>query len=136
MNFQPISVVVAGPCAVLANSLRMNFSDIAVVAETEHWEQAFERIMKMQPDVTLLDAKINGCDAMQLIRYLRRFGSKTGILLLVPTEDASLIRDALESGANSYILKSATDEEIVEAIRDVYEASQILVQLPLLSAHK
>ncbi len=102
--------------------------DLSVVAEAENCEQVLERMKQDKPDVVVLDLPMPGSTGLEVIRRVRASDPAVGILILTVFEDSPYIRPALEAGANSYILKSSDAGEITQAVRDVYEASRVLLQ--------
>lgn len=102
--------------------------DIVVVAEAENTEQIWGQVLEHRPDVVLLDMPMAGGNSLDVIRRLRAASSTTGILVLTTFDDSPYIKAALEAGANGYVTKSSSAEEIAEAVRGVYEANQALLQ--------
>ncbi len=102
--------------------------DIVVVAEAESAEQVVGQVLEHRPDVALLDLPMPGSNGLDVIRRLRTDGSTIGILILTTFDDSPYIKAALEAGANGYVTKSSSAEEIAEAVRTVYEANQMLLQ--------
>ena len=139
MSLSPVRVVlVASPKIFRKDLSRLlaKIGNITVAAETQQTNKAHTLIMNAHADVVVLDMQLNGAEVLDLIRHLRHTGSMCGILVLVASENTDQIRATLEAGANSYILRSASAEELAEAIRDVYDASQVLVQIPLFRDRK
>ncbi len=124
MTVPMIRVVLADDHAVVRRGIRdflTEAGDIAVVAEAENGEQASNLTVQHQPDVVLLDVQMPIHNGIEVARRLRKDGLAVGILMLTAFDDPPYIRAALEAGANGYVLKSSAAEEIVEAVRAVYE---------------
>jgi NarL family two-component system response regulator LiaR len=99
-----------------------------MVAEAENAGQTVDQVMHHRPDVLVFDVQMPSENGVEVIRRLRTLGSNAGILALVTDEDTPYIRAALDAGANGYVLKSSSADEIVEAVRAVHEANNVLIQ--------
>lgn len=100
--------------------------DIQVVDEVADGEEALASIEKHQPDVAILDIqmpKVSGIEVTQRVRL--RF-PHVGILILTAYDDEPYVMAILQAGANGYLLKTADSEELVQAVRDVYDGKSIL----------
>ncbi len=67
-----------------------------------------------------------GDNGIEVARQLRARGFNLGILILTAFDDPPYIKAALDVGANGYVLKSANADELVEAVRSVYEGKLVL----------
>jgi DNA-binding NarL/FixJ family response regulator len=75
-------------------------------------------------DVALLDRGLQDADGLSLVPDLKRRDIKV-VMLTIADEDHE-IRDAIERGVDGYILKSSEPEQIVQAIRSVYQGNSML----------
>lgn len=95
-------------------------ADLTVVAEGSDGKQAVALFQQYQPDVTLMDLRmpvLSGVEATKLIR--QEFPNARIIVLTTFDGDEDIYR-ALQSGAQSYLLKGVSFEELIEAIRTVH----------------
>jgi DNA-binding NarL/FixJ family response regulator len=93
--------------------------DMRVVAEAVDGGQAVDFFRKHQPDLALMDLRMpvqNGNEAIDLIR--REFPAARILVLTAFSGDEDIHR-ALSAGAQGYVLKSATSDELIPAIRAV-----------------
>lgn len=88
-----------------------------VVAEASDGEEAARQTLLHHPDVLLLDLNMPGTDGLECIRELAQKNCPSKILVLTAQEDERLLLEALQAGAHGYLLKSASLEEIVCAVR-------------------
>ena len=107
-----------GLCLLLGSE--QDFSCVAVFHEAE---AALKALPTLQPDIVLMDIdlgqqKMSGIDC---IRHLRGLNIATRYLILTIFEDDDKVFDALSAGAGGYVLKSASQHRIVDAIVDLYE---------------
>ena len=92
---------------------------IEVVGEAGDGAAALEAIAAVDPppDVVLTDVRMPGMDGLELLRRLVPEGRRVIVLTTFP-DDVALL-EALKAGAAGYLLKDATFEELVDAIRSV-----------------
>jgi DNA-binding NarL/FixJ family response regulator len=127
MGSTTIRVVLADDHSVVRRGIRdflVEAGDIEVLAEAENGRQAFNLALEYQPDVVVLDIQMPESSGLGVARRLRAEGLPFGILILTAFNDLPYVKAALESGANGYVLKSSEADEIVEAVRAVYEGKQ------------
>jgi DNA-binding NarL/FixJ family response regulator len=82
-------------------------------------EEALERIPAQQPDVVLMDIHLPGESGIACTARLREKMPNTQVIMLTVYKDIQMIFQALKAGACGYVLKRATDTEILEAIAEV-----------------
>lgn len=111
----------------LAMSLNV-FADIDIVAEASNGVEAIEFQTKLQPDVILMDLIMPEMSGIEAIRLISDSAPNTRIIALSSFKDNDLVRDALEAGAMSYILKNASIENLLRAIRDAMQGKATLAQ--------
>jgi len=122
-----IRVVLADDHSVVRRGIRdflTEAGDINVVAEAGTGQEAVVLISQFQPDVAILDIRMPDRTGIEVTHQLRTEGQTLGILVLTAFDDPPYLRAAVEAGANGYVLKSSSAEEIVEAVRTVYEGKQ------------
>ena len=93
--------------------------DITVVAEASDGLEALKLCDEHQPDAIILDVampKMNGIEVAERVQKLTRPPS---VLILSMHADESYIIRALAAGARAYLLKDATDEDLIPALRAV-----------------
>jgi DNA-binding NarL/FixJ family response regulator len=127
----PIHVYLADDHRILRDGLRALLelqSDIRVVGEAEDGRKALEGILEIQPDVVLMDItmpELNGIDATQMATLKL---PKIKIIILSVHSDAEHIYRAFQAGAKGYLLKESAGEEVVKAVRAVYQDRQYISQ--------
>ena len=108
------AVVRAGVKAVLSSA-----KDIQVVGEGSNGKEAIALVERLNPDVLVMDLSMGEMDGITATRDLIAKETKTKILILtMHAEDAYLVK-VLEAGASGYLVKSAADRELVDAVRAV-----------------
>jgi DNA-binding response OmpR family regulator len=95
--------------------------DIRVVGECGTHDEVLNTLAKCREpiDVVTLDVTMPGGSAARLIQDIVRRNSGTRVVVLTMHEDPSYARMALAAGASAYVVKSATDTELLMAVRTV-----------------
>jgi DNA-binding NarL/FixJ family response regulator len=99
--------------------------DMVVVGRAHTGEEAVELCLRAEPDVVLMDLSMPGMGGISATRKLLSLLPRTQVLVLtVHTEDANLFQ-AIKAGAQGYILKDCTPEDLTSAIRSVHAGDTI-----------
>ncbi|OAM87401.1 response regulator transcription factor [Termitidicoccus mucosus] len=103
--------------------------DIAqIITETPDFElccvcrnvqSALKRIPPLMPDVVIMDINLPDGSGIQATEKIKRIIPHTEVMILTIYENTEEIFKALKAGANGYLLKRSSGEEIVTAIRDL-----------------
>lgn len=129
---RPIVVVIVDDHPLAADGLKSYLettSDIHVAAICHTAVDALESVVAIQPDVVLLDvrldgSRINGLEVAQQLR--RRFDHQQLKILLVSAYcSAQYVFDAMATDVDGYILKSSKDTEIIEAVYAVMQGISV-----------
>ncbi len=94
-------------------------SDIEVVGQAEDGIQALKLVKTTQPDVILLDLVMPRQDGLTTIPMIKEIAPEAHILVLTSFADGERVFQAIKTGATGYLLKDATREQLLQAIRDV-----------------
>ncbi|MBA7635431.1 Transcriptional regulatory protein LiaR [subsurface metagenome] len=100
--------------------------DLAVIGEAGDGEEAVRMATEMQPDVIIMDIampKLNGIEATRQIKLLR---PTIAVLILSAYDDDEYVFGLLEAGTAGYLLKTASGDELIHAIRAVYRGEPVL----------
>lgn len=115
--------------AVLRAGLRSLLNaeeDMEVIGEAESGGQAVDMAHAMQPDVVLMDVTMPGMSGVEATRRIKQADPDMQVLALTMHDDASYLRDMLEVGGAGYVLKKAASDELLSAIRVVYQGGTFL----------
>jgi DNA-binding NarL/FixJ family response regulator len=107
-------------------SLLSTAPDLALVAEAENAQRAVELALSQQPDVILLDVRMPGDSGVDCARTLRRLLPAAKILMLTSFDDDDIITQALAVGVHGYLLKSASDDHLAQAVRAAHRGERVL----------
>lgn len=118
----PISVLLVDDHTIVRTGIAGMLADVpevTVVGEASNGEEGIQRISALNPDVVLMDLRMPLLDGASAIARLRKNGDIRGILVLTTYDtDADIVR-AVEAGANGYLLKDASRDELIQAIEAV-----------------
>jgi len=125
----PIHVLLADDHAIVRAGIRQvleHAGDIQIVAEASDGEVAKNLIQQHQPDVAVLDLQMPKASGIEVTRWVRAEVKNVGVLVLTAYNDDPYVMAVLQAGANGYVLKTASPEEIIQAVRDVHEGKSVL----------
>ena len=101
-------------------------SDLTIIGEAGDGEEAVLMTTEMQPDVIIMDIampKLNGLEATRQIKLLH---PTSAVLILSAYDDDEYVFGLLGAGAAGYLLKTASGDELIHAIRAVYNGEPVL----------
>ena len=126
---QSIRVILADDHTVVRAGIRQileHAGDIEVVAEAENGEAAQILVKEHHPDVAVLDIQMPKSSGIEATRWIRAHTKSVGVLILTAYDDDPYVMAVLQAGANGYVLKTASPEELIQAVRDVHEGKTAL----------
>lgn len=97
-----------------------------VVGEAVDGESAIEQISRLRPEVALIDVRMPGLDGVATIRRLRELGIDQPVILMSTYAKDEYIFEGLAAGARGYLLKDASRQDLVGAIRAVHDGGSLL----------
>lgn len=100
--------------------------DIQVVGEGGDGQEAINLARQHNPDVVLLDLNMPNVSGLTALPEIKRVSPTIKVLVLTGRDETQYIMRALRGGANGYILKTASEDELVKAVKDVYTGSTVL----------
>lgn len=124
-----IRAILADDHAVVRAGIRQfleQSGDILIIGEASDGQMALEMIKQLAPDVAVLDIQMPKATGIEVSREIRARRWPIGVLILTSYDDDPYISAVLKTGANGYVLKTASPEEIIHAVRDVYQGKSVL----------
>ena len=124
-----IRVVIVDDHPIVRDGLRALFdsvADVEVAGEAADAEGALREVTVLRPDVLLLDVHMPGGTGLDVLTRIRRASPDTHVLLLTMDDDAGTVLDAVRLGADGYLVKGASQAEIMRAVRAVHDGQMIL----------
>jgi DNA-binding NarL/FixJ family response regulator len=100
--------------------------DIVVVGEASTADQAVGRVHALDPDVALLDVRLEDGNGIEACRDIRSLHPRTACLILTSFADDEALFHAIMAGAAGYVLKQIRSSELVDAVRRVAAGQSLL----------
>ena len=100
--------------------------DIEVVGEAANGQEALSLCSRLRPDLVLMDVRMPKMDGLAATREIKRRYPKISVVMLTMHENPDYLFEALKAGASGYVLKDASQEAVVEAVRQVLEGESSL----------
>jgi DNA-binding NarL/FixJ family response regulator len=124
-----IRVVVVDDQTLVRHGIRSLLSlaeGIEVAGEAADGVEALETIARLQPDVVLLDVRMPRMDGLAVLEALGEREDDAATLMLTTFDDDEALMRALRLGASGYLLKDASLERLVDAIRTVADGRTMI----------
>jgi DNA-binding NarL/FixJ family response regulator len=116
-----LRVLLADDHAIVRRGLRglLESAGHTVVAEAADGLEAVRLCEEQQPDTMILDIGMPRLSGIEVAARAAKLDQPPGVIILSVHGDESYIMRALGAGARAYLLKSATDEDLIPAVRAV-----------------
>ena len=114
-------IVRMGLRTILAKS-----GDIQVVGEASNADDMLREVLRLQPDIVLLDVRMPGSSPFEACQSIVAQCKNTRVLFLTSFADDEIIFQAISAGADGYLLKDLEPTDLINAIRQVAEGKSIL----------
>jgi DNA-binding NarL/FixJ family response regulator len=112
---------------VVAEGLVRLLSERAEIVETlSDGRQALEAVRRVRPDVLIVDISMPHMSGLEVLRRLRQQGIDVKTIVLTMFADPGIAVEALEAGASAFVLKEASGDELLDAIRVVLDGGTYL----------
>jgi DNA-binding NarL/FixJ family response regulator len=122
-------IVIAEDHTILREGLRALISsqeDLEVVGEAGDGREAVRQVEDLMPDLILMDLSMPKMNGIEAIREIRKRIPQTKILALTVHKTEEFILEVLQAGADGYIPKDASSNELMMAIRSVLMGKRYL----------
>ncbi|GAA4663520.1 response regulator transcription factor [Kineococcus glutinatus] len=100
--------------------------DLLVVGQADDGAEVLDLVARTSPDVVLMDVRMPGLDGIAATRALVRAGSAARVLVLTTFSNDEHVLDALAAGADGFLLKRCSPEEVLHGIRTVARGESLL----------
>lgn len=124
-----IRIALADDHALIREGLKAvltGFADIEVVLEADSGQALLDELVESDTDLVVSDIRMPGMDGIALTRTLRERGSPLPVLLLTTFDDENLMLEAVEAGAQGFLLKDVAPDDLEHAIREVVAGRGLL----------
>ncbi len=114
-----ISVLIVDDHPVVRQGMEMllqTHEQIEIVGTVENGRLAVEKVETAPPDVVLMDLNMPVMDGIEATRQIRQLSPHTQVVVLTSHHEDAMVFPAVKAGALSYLLKSATPDEVIDTI--------------------
>jgi len=87
-----------------------------ICGEAENGKKGIEQILKLKPDIAVVDIKMPDMDGLEMIEKLKEYDISCGIIVLTAYSDFQFAKKSIELGIHSYILKPIEESELREKV--------------------
>lgn len=126
---EKIKVLIADDHDLIRQGLKRILSfeeDIEVITDAKNGEMALDYIKLYKPEVALLDFNMPKMNGLEVLEKLKKENILCKVILLTVEQDVKIVRKAIEIGADGYVLKDSSGDEIVNAIRIIYKGDKYI----------
>lgn len=102
------------------------YSNISIVEEVNNGKQAIDILEKVEVDLILMDIRMPIMDGVEATKIIKNKYPNIKVLILTTFNEDEYIFEGLKNGADGYLLKDISSEELVKAIETVYEGNILL----------
>ena len=122
--YLPIRVILADDHEIFRDGFQIMLkkqNDVELIAEAENGRELIELTTTLNPDVVITDIKMPIMDGIEATKTLVQRFPEIGVIALSMFDEDNLVVDMLEAGAKGYLIKNASKNEILDAIRIVHD---------------
>ncbi|UAY53626.1 response regulator transcription factor [Ferruginibacter albus] len=98
-----------------------DLNNVEIVGQFQSAEELIEQFPKLSADVVIMDLGLPGISGVQAIAKLKYQSPKTQFLVLSNCTDDDVLFDALKAGADGYLLKSDSHENLKKALYNIFD---------------
>ncbi len=124
-----IRLIIADDQALVRDGLKMIIDledDFKVLALAADGQEAINLTQKLIPDLILMDINMPNISGIEATRKIKALYPSVRILVLTTYDGGTWIQDAIDAGADGYLLKDTRREELVQAIRGTVEGKNYI----------
>ena len=128
---QVARLLIADDHALVREGLRTMLSGeegIEVIAEANDGQQALDICRDLKPDLVLMDVRMPVMDGLEATKRIKAEMPKTSVMMVTMHENPDYLFEAVKAGAAGYVLKDASGERLLGAVRRTLEGESPLNQ--------
>ncbi|MBI5034330.1 MAG: response regulator transcription factor [Chloroflexi bacterium] len=132
----PVSILLADDHHVVRQGLRSlleTYADLMVLGEASDGLDTLRQLERLKPHVLVVDLMMPGIGGLEITRLVKRDFPQTRVVILSMHANEAYVIEALRFGAAAYVLKEATADQLIHAIREAAAGRRYLS--PPLSEH-
>jgi two-component system, NarL family, response regulator LiaR len=124
-------LLIADDHALVREGLRTMLSGedgLSVIAEANNGQEALSLCKELRPDLVLMDVRMPVMDGLEATRKIKQQMPKTSVVMVTMHENPDYLFEAVKAGAAGYVLKDASGERLLGAVRRTLEGESPLNQ--------
>jgi len=124
-------LLIADDHALVREGLRTMLSGedgLSVIAEAHNGQEALSLCKELRPDLVLMDVRMPVMDGLEATRKIKQEMPKTSVVMVTMHENPDYLFEAVKAGAAGYVLKDASGERLLGAVRRTLEGESPLNQ--------
>jgi DNA-binding NarL/FixJ family response regulator len=128
---EPYRIVLADDHALFRRGMRKIIDDVPgmeVIGEANDGLELLEMLKKLTPDLVVLDISMPNLRGVEATREIRTLYPRTKVLILTMHKNKEYLYHAIASGANGYMLKEDSDEELLLAVETICKGGTYVTQ--------
>lgn len=121
-----VRILLADDHGVVRKGLRFLLerqSDMEVVGEASDGREAVRLAEQTSPDVAIMDIAMPLLNGIEATSQMIKRNSRLAVIILSMHSDEDYLLSALNAGAKGYVLKDSAEDDIVKAVRSVYQGT-------------
>lgn len=124
-----ITVLLADDHFIVRQGLRTTlseFPEIHIIGEAGDGIEALAQVKALKPDVVLMDINMPGMNGLEATAHIRKNFPDTRVLVVTVHDSNQYITQVLRAGADGYVLKDTSPDELARAIQSVFKGGAAL----------
>lgn len=116
------SVVICEDHEIVYTGLKLildQSDDFEIIGHAQNGQELLPLLTQSDADILILDLNLPDTDGFTLLKSVRELNKNIFVIILTMYHEQHLIQRAKDEGANAYLLKNASNEELLEALRQV-----------------
>ncbi len=125
----PIRVLIVDDHKIMRDGIKAILKpalDLDVVGETDSGIDAVQMVRKLRPDVVMMDIELQGMSGIEATIEMLRHNPETRVMMLSMYDDEHSVISAVKAGARGFVLKRASDGDLIQALRTVAQGGSYL----------
>ncbi|HTP89514.1 MAG TPA: response regulator transcription factor [Bryobacteraceae bacterium] len=125
----PFNVLLVDDHKIMRDGIRAilrHNDEFVIVGEAENGSEAVALCRKKRPEIVLMDIGLPGLNGIEATQEILRHVPETRIIILSMYDDEHSVVSAIRSGARAFVLKRASDNDLVDALRTVAKGGSYL----------
>jgi len=114
-------ILIVDDAAFMRTKIRLTLEKAGyeVVGEASNGFEGVSQYMKLKPDMVTLDITMPEMDGIEALKAIKKFDNNARVLMVSAMGQEAIVKDAVLSGAKTFIVKPFSDDRLLQAIQKV-----------------